>query len=128
MINAPSSFQKHARLLIGQSSGYFINGEQQKLSCLEQNRALILNYFYQSIVNEGGSVRTVVEKMQKSDDDICVDKDSLINEIERRTNSISSTRKEIDDIIHIEFGEKGEISIGKILLYFKQRREFKVNA
>ena len=126
MVNAPSSFQKHARLLIGQSSCYYVNGEKQKLSCLEQSRALILYYFYQSIANEGGSVRATIEKIQNSDNDICVDKALLINEIESRTSSISSTRKEIDDIIQIEFGEKGEVSLSKLLLYFKQRREFKV--
>jgi hypothetical protein len=128
MVNASNSFQKHARLFVGQSSGYYVNGELQALSCLQQNRALILNYFYQSIANENISVRAVIDKMQKSADENYVDQGMMADEMEKRTNCINSTRKEIEDILQLEFGEKGQISITKILLYYKQRREFKVRA
>jgi hypothetical protein len=124
LINSPKNFKRHCGFLIGQSSSYYVNGELSHLSCIELNNSLILYYFYQSVISDNTNVRAVVESYLDSPE--FINKEKFSQEIERRINGINSTLKELEGILMSEFGDKGQISMYKLLLYFKQRREFKV--
>jgi hypothetical protein len=124
LINSPKNFKRHCGFLIGQSSSYYVNGELRHLSCIELNNALILYYFYQSIISDNTNVRSIVEGYLDSPE--FINKERLSLEIEKRMNGISTTLKELEGLLVSEFGEKGQISMYKLLLYFKQRREFRV--
>jgi hypothetical protein len=126
LINAPKNFKRHCGFLIGQSSSYYVNGEFRHLSCTELNNALILYHFYQTVMSDNTNVRSVVENYLDSPE--FLNKEKLTQEVERRINGSSSTLKELEGILVSEFGEKGQVSMYKLLLYFKQRREFKVCA
>ena len=72
------------------------------------------------------SIIDIIDKVELSNESSYINREALITEIEARTQFLSISRKEINDIINIEFGDKGQISKFKILMYYKQKREFTV--